>query len=50
MPYGSFGNLVFEVVEYFSHTEEHPYIYARKDTIYPPLLLNGSEENYRKLL
>lgn len=36
MPYGSFGDLVFEVVEYFSHTEEHPYIYARHDTIYPP--------------
>lgn len=36
MPYGSLGDIVFEVVEYFSHSEEHPYIYARHDTIYPP--------------
>lgn len=36
MPYGSFGDVVFEVVEYFSHTEEIDFPYARHQTIQPP--------------
>lgn len=36
MPYGSFGDVVFEVVEYFSHVEEIDFPYARHQTIQPP--------------
>ncbi len=36
MPYGSFGDIVFEVHEYFSHTEENSFSYARPETIQPP--------------
>jgi len=36
MKYGSFGDIVFEVHEYFSHTEENSFIYARPETIQPP--------------
>lgn len=36
MPYGSFGDIVFEVYEYYAHNEENTYIYARQQTIQPP--------------
>jgi len=36
MKYGSFGDIVFEVHEYFSHAEENSFIYARQQTIQPP--------------
>jgi len=49
MPYGSFGDVVFEVVEYFEHTEENPYIYARKDTIFPPSTTQWMGKELRKL-
>ncbi len=49
MPYGSFGNIVFEVVEYFEHTEENEYIYARKNTIYPPSTTQYLGKELRKL-
>ncbi|QID32332.1 phage tail protein [Pampinifervens florentissimum] len=36
MKYGSFGDIVFEVYEYYAHNEENTYIYARQQTIQPP--------------
>lgn len=36
MQYGSFGDILFEIMEYYEHTEENEYIYARKHVIKPP--------------
>lgn len=36
MQYGSLGDVIFEVHQYYAHIEENSYVYARPQTIQPP--------------
>jgi len=49
MQYGSLGDVIFEVHQYYAHTEDNSYIYARPQTIQPPSTTQWFGKELRKI-
>jgi len=49
MQYAQLGDVVFELLSYREHSEENEYIYARKETAFPPSILQSMGTELQKL-